>query len=254
MVWAFASLLALMALLAGLGASQVVRSRDRDDRLSSELRQARADLRTLREELEAIRTELTDVTGSLPPDVSDLLARVERSVVTVEATGRGIGSGFAIQADLPQGFGTAILTSEHVVRSALVDRRTLVAVTRGDRIFRARLGERDPRNDLVILYVRRELPTIPLASEEGHEPRVGDFVVAVGSQPGSGLSATVGVVSKLSDRVIQTDSAIEPGNLGGPLLNRYGEVLGVSTLSPAGSRGLGAAVRIDRACDELVRC
>lgn len=246
--------LVLMAALAGLGAWQLDRLGERADSLAADLRRARADLGDVRDELGAIRAQVDEVAGRLPPDIPQLIARVQESVVTVEVPGDSIGSGFAIEAELPEGFRTAILTSELVVHAAIVDRGTSILVTRGTRTFRARLGEWDRQNDLALLYVKGDLEPIPWASEEAHEPRVGDFVVAIGSPFGLEGSTTAGVVSKLFPRVIQTDAAINPRNGGGPLLNRYGEVLGVNSLTLSRARWLGFAVSIERACEQLIRC
>jgi S1-C subfamily serine protease len=247
-------LFVLLAVLATLGAIRLARQTDRADRLAGELREARADVALLRADMAAIRRELAEVTGKLPPDVAELVEKVRRSVVTVQAAGR-VGAGFAIEVeDLPAGYGTALLTSEHVVHEATVNPDLPVRVTVGPRTFRAKLGEWDRANDLAVLFVDADLPPIPMASEQGHEADVGDFVVAIGSPFGLELSTTVGVISKLFAGVIQTDAAINPGNSGGPLLNRFGEVLGINTFTLPGARGLGYALRIERVCEELVPC
>jgi hypothetical protein len=247
-------LLALVAVLATVGAVRLGREADRADRLEAELGRARADLAAVHDDLDAIRAQLADITGKLPPDVAALVEKVRRSVVTVEVAG-GVGAGFAIEVEeLPEGYRTAVLTSEHVVHEATLDRGLPVRVTVGTRTYRARLGEWDRANDLALLFVPAELPPLPMASEQGHEADVGDFVVAIGSPFGLELSTTVGVISKLFARVIQTDAAINPGNSGGPLLNRFGEVLGINTFTLRGARGLGFALRIERVCEELVRC
>lgn len=247
-------LLVLVAVLAMVGAARLSRGADRADRLARELQRARADLALVQDDLDAIRRQIADITGKLPPDVAALVEKVRRSVVTVQVAG-GVGAGFAIEVEKPpEGYRTALLTSEHVVHQATVDRNLPVRVTVGTRTFRARLGEWDRANDLAVLFVTAQLPPLPMASEAGHQPEVGDFVVAIGSPFGLELSTTVGVISKLFARVIQTDAAINPGNSGGPLLNRFGEVLGINTFTLRGARGLGFALRIERVCEELVRC
>jgi serine protease Do len=77
------------------------------------------------------------------------------------------------------------------------------------------------------------LPVLSLAFERNHPAKVGEPVVAYGSPGVSGVSledtVTAGVVSAVRGHLIQTDAAINHGNSGGPLLNRDGEVLGVTT-------------------------
>src|SRR5204863_406853 len=88
---------------------------------------------------------------------------------------------------------------------------------------------------------------------------VGDFVLAVGNPFGLGQTVTSGIVSALGrsglgiegyEDFIQTDASINPGNSGGPLVNLYGQVVGINTaiLAPGGGNiGIGFAVRIEAA-------
>lgn len=244
----------VLAAVAGAGARELVRLGDRADRVAEEVRAAHLELVTIRQEIALLRSEMDGLAEGLPPDVPALIGRVKGSVVTVKVAGHGFGSGFAIEGGfLPKGYRTAVLTSEHVVRAAR-SRRVSVTVTQGQRSFRARLGRLDRINDLALLFVKARLPALPWASQEGHEPRVGEFVVAIGSPYGLEGSTTVGVVSNLFPEAIQTDAPINPGNSGGPLLNRHGEVLAINAFSLRGARGLGFAVRIEAACDRLVPC
>jgi len=62
-------------------------------------------------------------------------------------------------------------------------------------------------------------------------------------------TATAGVVSAIRGRLIQTDAPLNPGNSGGPLLNRHGEVIGINTLG--GGNSLGFAVESRLLCTLL---
>ena len=159
-------------------------------------------------------------------------------------TGLGTGSGFFISAD---GF---IVTNNHVVENA---EEINVKLSDG-RELKARLIGRDPLTDLAVIKV--EGATFPFVSfEDKAEPRVGDWVIAVGNPFGLGGTATAGIVSAKARDIggqenpytdfIQIDAAINRGNSGGPTFDIYGRVIGVNSAiySPTGgSVGIGFAI------------
>ncbi len=160
---------------------------------------------------------------------------------------QGLGSGFLISAD---GY---IVTNDHVAGEA--DR---IAVTLQDgREFKGERIGRDPKTDLVLLKIDgRDLPYVSFAEQT---PRVGEWVIAVGSPFGLGNTVTAGIVSAHGrslgpdgpyDGFMQIDAAINRGNSGGPAFNLKGEVVGVNTaiFSPTGGNvGIGFAVPAETA-------
>jgi serine protease Do len=66
-------------------------------------------------------------------------------------------------------------------------------------------------------------------------------------------TATVGIISAIRRGFIQTDAQINHGNSGGPLVNAFGEVLGLTTLGYGEGSGVGFAVDIRTLCSELMR-
>src|SRR5206468_10145367 len=85
---------------------------------------------------------------------------------------------------------------------------------------------------------------------------VGETVIAIGNAYGYEHTVTVGVVSAVNRDVtlnkevtykalIQTDASINPGNSGGPLVNVYGELIGVNVAIRAGAQGIGFAIPVD---------
>ena len=85
---------------------------------------------------------------------------------------------------------------------------------------------------------------------------VGETVIAIGNAYGYEHTVTVGVVSAIGrdvtlnkevayKQLIQTDASINPGNSGGPLLNVYGELIGVNVAIRAGAQGIGFAIPVD---------
>jgi len=170
----------------------------------------------------------------------------------------GAGSGFFISAD---GY---IVTNNHVIANA----EEITVRLADNRELPARLVGRDESTDLAVIKV--DGGRFPYVSfEESAEPRVGDWVIAVGNPFGLGGTATAGIVSAKSRDLqdvssnyvdyIQIDAAINRGNSGGPTFDIYGRVIGVNTaiFSPTGgSIGIGFAIPANTAktiTDRLMR-
>jgi len=162
-------------------------------------------------------------------------------------TTQGAGSGFFISQD---GF---IVTNNHVVADA-----TEIKVKMSDgRELPARLIGRDPGTDLAVIKVEGN-DFKYVSFEETAEPRVGDWVIAIGNPFGLGGTATAGIVSAKARDIdpsgyndyIQIDAAINRGNSGGPTFDIHGRVIGVNSAiySPTGgSVGIGFAIPAETA-------
>ena len=145
---------------------------------------------------------------------------------------RGSGSGVIIR---PDGY---IVTNNHVVAGA-----TKVSVTLNDnRQYDATVVGTDPATDVAIIKVDATgLPTIPMGNSDNL--RLGEWVLAIGSPLGAQLRSTItaGIVSAKGrsmpdnsgefkiESFIQTDAAVNPGNSGGALVNKKGELVGINT-------------------------
>ena len=166
--------------------------------------------------------------------------------------GFGIGSGVIINSS------AAILTSLHVIEEAS---EITVSFADGTRTS-ARVAERQPENDIAVL-VPETLPEIfaPAIIGSSRGMRIGDEVFAVGNPLGLAGSLSAGVISGMDrtftpvdselhlEGVIQFDAAVNPGNSGGPLVDRHGRVVGIVTglLNPTDQNffiGIGFAVPI----------
>jgi serine protease Do len=159
--------------------------------------------------------------------------------------GTALGSGFFISAD-----GYAV-TNNHVV-----DKAERVDVTTDDgRTYTARVVGTDSRADLALIKVdgRNDFPYAHFADRN---PRIGDWVLAVGNPFGLGGTVTAGIVSARgrdigagpNDDFIQIDAAVNRGNSGGPSFDLEGNVLGVNTAiySPSGGNvGIAFAIPAD---------
>lgn len=155
------------------------------------------------------------------------------SVVSISSTladGVSSGTGVIFSAD---GF---IVTNAHVVQDAL----TISVCLTDERRFNAIVVGADAVSDLAVL----QIPASELTAAEFGDSsvlRVGDGVVAIGDPLGSQFRGTMtnGIVSAINRDVvtngrtmtlIQTNAALNPGNSGGPLINCYGQVIGINTL------------------------
>ncbi len=160
----------------------------------------------------------------------------------------GAGSGFIISEN------GLILTNNHVVEGADSIRIRLA----DKREFPASVIGTDPQSDVALIKIDGTgLPTLPMGDSDKLE--VGEWVIAIGSPFELSQTVTVGVVSAKGrsrmgindyENFIQTDAAINPGNSGGPLLNIYGEVIGINTAlfsRSGGYMGIGFAIPINMA-------
>lgn len=169
---------------------------------------------------------------------------------------RRIGSGFIFRKE---GY---ILTNDHVVRDA----RRITVTLLDDSRFEAELVGTDVNTDVAVLKIEREeaFPVLPLA--DSSKVRVGQFAIAIGNPFRLDYTVTTGVVSGKERAIlhgfrmiryqdfIQTDAWINTGSSGGPLLNIYGEVIGINALirrldggenTPSAMAGAGFAIPIN---------
>jgi serine protease Do len=161
----------------------------------------------------------------------------------------GQGSGIIIR---DEGY---ILTNFHVVEDAEKIRVRL----RDGRAFDATVQGLDPKSDMAVIKINAtNLPAVKFADSEA--VRVGEFAVAIGAPFELDYSVTFGHVSAkgrtdvirslgvnsqgatMDQDFLQTDASINPGNSGGPLVNLYGQVIGINTLIRGLHTGIGFAV------------
>jgi S1-C subfamily serine protease len=169
-----------------------------------------------------------------------------------KSAGTGLGAGVIVNRN------GAIMTAYHVVEGAKRVRVSFVDGTKST----ATIASSDPANDIAVLMPAQGPETI-VPAVLGGGARVGDEAYAVGHPLGLAGTLTSGVISGLDRTVdgkngtklrglIQFDAAVNPGNSGGPLLNRGGQVIGIVTALANPSRdgyfiGIGFAVPIGTA-------
>jgi S1-C subfamily serine protease len=211
-----------------------------------------------------VSTAVNQVLASATPPApfSDVVYQIIRpSLVLIQAK----TTGSAGTADDNLGTGTIIdtngdiLTSLHVVANADDIQVTFADGTTAT----ATIATKQPENDIAVLTADK-LPdqVIPAVLGNPNAMRVGDEAYAVGNPFGLYSSMSAGIISgfnrsfqpKDSDLnlkgLIQIDAAVNPGNSGGPLLNRYGQMIGVveGLVNPTDQNffvGIGFAIPIN---------
>ena len=192
--------------------------------------------------------------------IQEIYRRVNPSTVTVVTElprGASVGTGVILTED---GY---IVTNAHVI----ADGQSVLVVLADARQYEAELVGFDSAEDLAVLKAvdAEDLPTAVLGDSD--ECWVGDTVYAIGNPLGVELRGTLtqGIISAIDRRVtmdgkamtmLQTTAALNNGNSGGPLINEYGQVIGINTMKMSNSiadaeaatvEGLGFAVPTGRA-------
>ncbi len=183
--------------------------------------------------------------------LQDIYERNKDSVVSIRCQRSGstsTGTGVILSQE---GY---IVTNAHVVEGAV----TVSVLLADDREFPAEIVGSDEISDLAVLSIQTE-DLKPAAFGDSGSLRVGDAVAAIGDPLGVELRGTFtnGIISAINRDVtvegrtmtlIQTNAALNSGNSGGPLINCYGQVVGINTMKigaftdSAGVEGLGFAI------------
>ena len=205
-----------------------------------------------------------------PADLTDVVAAVRDSVVTITSEGfssrgfsqipsTGVGSGIVLTSD---GY---ILTNRHVTESS---QSLTVELADGQR-FDATIVKEMADQDLALIKIDATgLTAAVIGNSSALE--VGQTAIAIGSPLGtftetvtrgiiSGTGRTITVADESTGRpvtmtgLLQTDAAINPGNSGGPLLDASGAVIGINTAVSSEAEGLGFAIPISAAASLIAQ-
>lgn len=193
----------------------------------------------------------------------EIYAKVSPSVVSIlseniSSQGSGAGSGIVMSSD---GY---IITNNHVIEGG----DKLTVILHDGTKYEAEVIGADAKTDLAVIKIHPQDKLTVAEFGNSENLLVGERAFAIGSPSGIELQNTLtgGYISAINrdvtveDRVmtlIQTDTSINPGNSGGPLINQYGQVIGINTIKLGISyyEGLGFAIPINSAkeiVDELL--
>ncbi len=208
---------------------------------------------------------VTESTGS-KLSLSDIYKKLENSCVSIlsnyssgsgysKSTGTSLGSGFIITTD---GY---IVTNHHVIE----DTTGLTVVMYDGTEYKAELIASNAASDLAVIKIEGTFTPVELGDSSALE--VGDFACAIGTPSSLEFAGTMtyGIVSAINRSVsitnsygtvvktmtlIQTDATLNPGNSGGPLINMYGQVVGINTLKLSDKyEGVGFSIPMSGAID-----
>lgn len=212
--------------------------------------------------------EALDCAKDLSKAFQALSARVSPAVVSLTSN---IPTSNGGTRQIAQGSGVVVnveglvVTNNHVV----ADGELFYATFEDGREVEAAILGTDPDTDLAFLQL--EAGDYDFATLAPRKPQVGEFVLLIGNPFGMGHSVTSGIVSALGKKnigldikfedFIQTNSDINPGNSGGPMIDLFGQVVGINTAISAEEsrartgRGLSFSIpspMIQRVMDDIL--
>jgi len=253
--YAFAAILIILIVNTGVFAVAFLNLQNQLETMEASLTEQSSEIQDLQNQLEIF--DAIDQTGLMPwPTIYN---QVKDSVVLIQ-TNLGLGSGIVYDTK------GHIITNHHVIEGA----ETIQVSFLDGNISSASVVGMDIYSDIAVIKVDPEVTTLyPVVLGSSSELAVGLPVAAMGNPFGLSDTLTVGIVSSLERTltaagnyviidIIQIDAAVNPGNSGGPLVNIYGQVVGVNTAieSETGTfTGIGFAVPSDtvkREVDDLI--
>jgi len=187
-------------------------------------------------QLGTINEEFDLLKASVSSDFSGVAQEAVKAVVTVK-TDVGQGTGFLLTTD---GY---IVTNAHVLAGG----RIVQVVTYEQGTKQAVFIGYDATLDIALLKIDGNYERLRLADSD--DIQVGEKVIAIGNPLGLQFSVSEGIVSAIHrtgtndlDAYIQTDAALNPGNSGGPLINKQGKVIGINNFKIGSGENLGFAL------------
>lgn len=177
-----------------------------------------------------------DLLKSTQQDLSLIVEDAIKKVVTV-TTDISAGTGFVVAN------GDYILTNNHVIDGST----TIQVQTYSNEVYTAEVVGTDPIADLAVLSITGDLEAFELADSDSVS--IGQKAIAIGNPLGLSFTVTEGIVSALDRQgpnglsaYIQTDVTLNPGNSGGPLIDKDGRIIGMNNFKVGGAEGLGFAL------------
>lgn len=204
--------------------------------LTSTVLETEQELNLLGSQIGSIDEEIDYLKASAGEDFSGIIEDSVKSVVTIK-TDISQGTGFIIEK---QGY---IVTNYHVMANA----KSAGIFTYDGEIHQVNFLGYNEEFDIALLKMSGTYSLLEL--DDSNNAQVGEKVIAIGNPLGIQFSVSEGIVSNLhqsgptgNKAYIQTDAALNPGNSGGPLINKQGKVIGINNFKISGTEGIGFAL------------
>lgn len=204
--------------------------------LTENLIQTKKELNSFSSQLGSIDKEMTLLKASAGEDFSGIIEDVIKSVVTIR-TDVGQGTGFIISNE---GY---VVTNAHVLAGG----KEITAITSEQNLINADFIGYDEELDIALLKISGNYNKLKFADSD--KVQTGEKVIAIGNPLGLQFSVSEGIISGVHREggnklkaYIQTDASLNPGNSGGPLINKQGEVIGINNFKLGGAEGMGFAL------------
>jgi serine protease Do len=218
-------------------------------RITGKVKQAVVNIYTIRVEERDVKFGISpnDLLPIRIPIVSNILDIIPFQVpIPFKSEGFSLGSGFLINRE---GY---ILTNAHVISNAV---NIHVVLAEGKKEYPAKIIGIDRLTDTALIKIEPDFVPTVLPFGDSDKLQMGEMVLAIGNPLGFQHSVTSGLISAKEratphagnryTNFLQTDSAINPGSSGGPLINLYGEVVGINTAIVEQAQLIGFAIPIN---------
>ena len=218
-------------------------------RITGKVKQAVVNIYTIRVEERDVKFGISpnDLLPIRIPIVSNILDIIPFQVpIPFKSEGFSLGSGFLINRE---GY---ILTNAHVISNAV---NIHVVLAEGKKEYPAKIIGIDRLTDTALIKIEPDFVPTVLPFGDSDQLQMGEMVLAIGNPLGFQHSVTSGLISAKEratphagnryTNFLQTDSAINPGSSGGPLINLYGEVVGINTAIVEQAQLIGFAIPIN---------
>ena len=206
------------------------------NQLTESLMRTRQELNSLNNDLGSINQEFSLLKASASSDFSGIIEDSIKSVVTIR-TDVSQGTGFIVTED---GY---IVTNAHVLSGAS---RLYCLDYQQEKLTTDLIGY-NLDYDIALLKINGTFEKIEFGDSDNIQ--LGEKVIAIGNPLGLQFSVTEGIVSGIhrpglnqEPAYIQTDAALNPGNSGGPLINKKGKVIGINNFKLGTGENLGFAL------------